>query len=101
MNLEMDDMSNFNLDTGKSYLIFAAMERPLMVIKVVKVLSHTLFSPFFCAFLPLSLYGNILDIWHPAVLSSGIWTALICLIGTFLLSFMSVLADSHSYIQAC
>lgn len=76
----MSDSQNLNLDTGMSVLMLSSHADWA----VVKVLSQTLFSPFFCAFLPLSLYGHVKDFWHPAVVSTAIWTILICLFGASL-----------------
>lgn len=45
---------------------------------VVKVLSKTLFSPFFCIFLPITLLSQVKSTSHPAFIWSSAWTALVC-----------------------
>ena len=49
---------------------------------MVRVLSKTILSPSFCLFLPLTLYSQVKQAYHPAVICSTVWTALVCLIST-------------------
>ena len=47
---------------------------------VVKVLAKTLFSPFFCVFIPLTFLSQVKSTSHPVFVWSCVWTATVCTI---------------------
>lgn len=48
---------------------------------VIKVLSKTIFSPFFTIFLPLTFLAQVRSTSHPAFIVSCTWTAIVCIFG--------------------
>ena len=60
---------------------------------IINVINNTLFSPTFCAFIPLSFYGQVRSFLHPTVYISTAWTALIIVI--------SKLSIHHLSFDAC
>jgi hypothetical protein len=65
----------------------------------INVINNTLLSPTFCAFIPLSFYGQVRSFLHPTVYISTAWTALIIIIGKFHHTSLHLLtrADMHSH----
>lgn len=64
---------------------------------VINVISNTIFSPTFCAFIPLSFYGQVRYFWHPTVYLSTAWTALILAIGKSLTSHCVIQTPANVY----
>jgi len=60
---------------------------------IINVINNTLFSPTFCAFIPLSFYGQVRSFLHPTVYISTAWSALIIAI--------SKLYTHHLSFDAC
>jgi hypothetical protein len=50
---------------------------------VINVITNTILSPTFCAFIPLSFYGQVRSFLHPTVYISTAWAALIIAIGKY------------------
>jgi hypothetical protein len=61
---------------------------------IINVISKTLFSPQFCAFIPLSFYGQVRSFWHPTVYLSTAWLALVIVVGK---CSCFVIADPQPY----
>lgn len=71
------DLEHFDIDIGQSFKA-SQMRSLLTAALVVKVLSKTLFSPFFCIFLPITFLSQVKSTSHPAFIWSSAWTALVC-----------------------
>jgi hypothetical protein len=79
-NLDLDlgrSLSNSSLSaTSSSSMLSLAKTMP-----VIKVLSKTIFSPFFTIFLPLTFLAQVRSTSHPAFIVSCAWTVIVCLFG--------------------
>lgn len=71
------DLEHFDIDIGQSFEV-GETDSLLTASLVVNVLSKTLFSPFFCIFLPITFLSQVKSISHPAFIWSSAWTALVC-----------------------
>jgi hypothetical protein len=65
---------------------------------IINVIANTILSPTFCAFIPVSFYGQVRSFWQSTVYISTAWTALIIAIGESLISdpIFGLYADMHS-----
>ncbi|ORY29556.1 hypothetical protein BCR39DRAFT_574881 [Naematelia encephala] len=74
-----------------------ALPSSLDIDLIVKVLNKTFFSPFFCAFLPLTFLSQVKSTSHPAFILSCIWTALVFIFSEFF-GYRNVLCITNSLI---
>ncbi|GFZ42843.1 hypothetical protein JCM24511_00561 [Saitozyma sp. JCM 24511] len=74
---QLDGEASSRGRTDEPHLVFDSLDLDL----VIKVLSKTIFSPFFTIFLPLTFLAQVRSTSHPAFIVSCTWTAIVCIFG--------------------